>query len=118
MAALTTLDIVNANAAAASWRVAEDEDAVKLLVAQRLRAFVGEWFLDTSMGISVASLAFEDLALIEIENAVNSTPGVKNVLASQATLDPDTRRVSLSLRVATDFGDMTLTQGAGANSSG
>ena len=116
MATLTTLDIANADAS--SWRVAEDLDAVELLIAQRLRAFAGEWFLDMSAGIQISSFASENLALIEAENAVNDTPGVKSVVSGDAALDPDTRRVRLSLRVETDFGDMALSQEAGVNSNG
>ena len=92
--------------------VSEIED-VRQRVVQRLRWSLGEWFLRTGDGVPYRQRVFTTgtsvgLASAVITEHILGERGVTAVLDVSAEIDFETRRMSYSARVITDFGDFTI----------
>ncbi len=89
-------------------------EAVRQRVLQRLHFVRGEWFLSDSDGVPYYQDIFgqpynEGLAARVIASEILKVTGVADAEVLSISLDPPAgRRLSLALRVETDFGQMTI----------
>lgn len=87
-------------------------EAVAQAILTRLKLWLGEWFADTSDGTgwnqSIVGKQSKNLYELTLHQRVLETPGVKSIVDFQSTLDPDTRRLTVSMTVNTIFGEVSL----------
>ena len=92
-----------------TFGVAIDDDAVRQRVAQRLRLWLGEWYLDTGLGVPylddiLRGDEYVSVARNIIRAAAAEVNGVAEVTAVDVSVDRETRRASISVTVATEYG--------------
>lgn len=87
-------------------------EAVAQAVATRLRLVAGEWFLDLAEGtpwpqgvLGRHTAASYDLV---IRDRILATPGVRAIAAYHSALDPDSRRLTISVAIDTVYGPADL----------
>lgn len=89
-------------------------DTVGQLVMTRLRLLTGEWFLDTTEGTPYAPqvLGKGTAALYDhaIKQRILGTQGVTGIAKYASTLDPDTRKLTVSATIDTIYGQTTVNQ--------
>jgi len=94
-------------------------DATKQRLSQRLKAFVGEWFLDLSdgtpyfqqiLGQKIANL--NDIEAIFIER-ISNTPGVIEVLSFEMSYDRQDRALIVSGEVRSIEGNVEFNETLG-----
>ncbi|MEN8406042.1 hypothetical protein [Acinetobacter seifertii] len=87
-------------------------EAVAQAILTRLKLWLGEWFADTSDGTgwnqSIVGKQSKKLYELTLHQRVLETPGVKSIVDFQSSLDPDTRRLTVSMTVNTIFGEASL----------
>ncbi|WP_081410213.1 hypothetical protein [Acinetobacter genomosp. 33YU] len=87
-------------------------EAVAQAILTRLRLWLGEWFADTSDGTgwnqSIVGKQSKNLYELTLHQRVLETPGVKSIVDFQSALDPETRRLTVSMTVNTIFGEASL----------
>lgn len=87
-------------------------EAVAQAILTRLKLWLGEWFADTSDGTgwnqSIVGKQSKNLYELTFHQRVLETPGVKSIVDFQSALDPDTRRLTVSMTVNTIFGEASL----------
>lgn len=87
-------------------------EAVAQAILTRLKLWLGEWFADTSDGTgwnqSIVGKQSKNLYELTLHQRVLETPGVKSIVDFQSALDPDTRRLTVSMTVNTIFGEASL----------
>lgn len=87
-------------------------EAVAQAILTRLKLWLGEWFADTSDGTgwnqSIVGKQSKNLYELTLHQRVLETPGVKSIVDLQSALDPDTRRLTVSMTVNTIFGEASL----------
>jgi hypothetical protein len=88
----------------------EGLDAIAQDCKTRLKFFLGEWFLDTRLGVPwYQRIIGEKPRLVAIKSilrkAILSTPGLLTVLDFQLDFDRSTRALSLSFRANTVEGE-------------
>jgi hypothetical protein len=71
-------------------------------LAQNLRTFLGEWFLDITLGLPYFQIIFEKGTPIEViksylQEAVLSTKGIADVETLDVELDAQTRKLTVDL---------------------
>lgn len=81
-------------------------------ILQRLRTCLGEWFLNTTIGMPYYQLLFVKGARradidAAIQNIIVSTPGVLRLLSYQATYTTADRLVKVSFTCATSSGNVS-----------
>ena len=86
---------------------------VKQEVAQRLRTILGEWFLDTSLGMPyLTELAEKGLKLSAaadyFRNEISACPGVKAINKLELAFNAATRELSVSTVVQGETGTISL----------
>ena len=83
-------------------------DAIAQRLYGRLRAWAGEWFLDTDMGLPARSFlgvkGGRAVAELALRRAILTCPGVATLELFAFTFDGSTRKASLAFRVRTDEG--------------
>lgn len=82
----------------------EDDDAIVQNLTIRLRFFLGEWFLDTRIGIPYFADVFiknPDLVLVRglMRRTILTTPGVQSMETFTTDFDNATRKLSVSFKV-------------------
>lgn len=89
-------------------------DAVAQAVRTRLLLLQGEWFLDVTEGtpyatqiLGAGTQATRDVA---VQNRILGTQGVSAITAYSSSVDPKTRRFSVSATIDTIYGQTTITQ--------
>ncbi|WNX61358.1 hypothetical protein RWU60_07570 [Acinetobacter baumannii] len=91
----------------------DSAEAIAQAIDSRLKQWIGEWFADTSDGTgwSQAILGKQSKSLYELtlRKRVLETYGVVSIESFQSLLDPDVRRLTVSMTVNTIFGKTTLT---------
>lgn len=95
---------------APDFGIAVDTDAVRLRVAERLRLWLGEWYLNTLAGTPWVEdiLRNEDGAPLYrqlLSDAAARVTGVAEVVAVTLEFDRATRRADIRLTIRTDYGD-------------
>ena len=94
-------------------------DAIRQQVEIRLRTFLGEWFLDPSVGVPYIQQVFSekiprvDLIRSIIRRAVMKTPGVLMADTVNVSLDTETRNLSIELDIKSTEGNTTIKLRAG-----
>lgn len=87
-------------------------EAVAQAILTRLKQWLGEWFADTSDGTgwnqSIVGKQSKNLYELTLHQRVLETPGVKSIVDFQSALDPETRRLTVSMTVNTIFGEASL----------
>ena len=87
-------------------------EAVAQAILTRLKLWLGEWFADTSDGTgwnqSIVGKQSKNLYELTLHQRVLETPGVKSIVDFQSALDPDARRLTVSMTVNTIFGEASL----------
>jgi len=87
-------------------------EAVAQAVMTRLKLWVGEWFTDTSDGTgwnqSVLGKQSGNLYELTLRQRVLETPGVQSIEDFSGTLDPETRKLTISIVINTIYGTASL----------
>ena len=83
--------------------VIDGADYARQKIGQRLRFFLGEWFLDTSLGVPwFESILVKnpDLRFVQgiLEDVIAAVPGITKVSAVEASLDTQTRHLTVAYR--------------------
>ena len=88
--------------------ITDEKEFVGQRILIKLRTFLGEWFLNQNFGIPYfetvlgRNVDLGDIQSIFI-NAINSTPGVKELLQLDLDFNTSTRKLLVSGEVETDF---------------
>ena len=84
-------------------------------VQSRLALFLGEWFLDTSVGtpynsqiLGAGKIAYYDMAIQEI---ILGTHGVTQITSYASSVNPVTRAATVNATISTIYGAIALTTG-------
>lgn len=84
-------------------------------VRTRMKLWVGEWFLDVSEGtpwtteiLSAYLYNTKPLLDMAIRTRVLRTPGVVSIPEYQSSVDPTTRRLTVTMRINTTFGEASV----------
>lgn len=96
-------------------------DEVAQRVSTRLRRQLGEWFLNTEVGIpwygsdGLLGSKRKDEAEVLIRSVVNSTEGVSRITSFNRYDNIDSNSLTLTIGISTIYGDSTviITEGAG-----
>jgi len=87
-------------------------------IAQRLRFFSGEWFLDTSAGVPWLPILGQRYAESSVRTAIRTeilaTPGVSALQSLDLAFDASTRELSIAWSVSTDYGPLSCALATGA----
>jgi hypothetical protein len=89
--------------------IIDGETQVRQLLAQRLRSFLGEWFLDTTIGVPYYQSIMEknpNPGMVEaiFKNEILATPGVLELTAFSLEIIPSTREADLRFTVRSTSG--------------
>lgn len=83
-------------------------DAVAQAAKTRLMLFTGEWYLDTSDGTpwrtGVLGKYTKDVYDLVIRSRILGTPGVDEILSYSSTFDGNSRALSISATINTQYG--------------
>ena len=96
--------------------VVEGIEDVRQRVHQRLRFFLGEWFLDVADGIPYREEVFTrpisaGLAAALVTDQISAVPGVTAVKSVDASLDALRRRFTYTAVVTTPYGETEVANG-------
>lgn len=99
--ALGDLDIVNGD-----LRLTQGSDAIRQHILQRLRTFLGEWFLDISVGVPYYQSILvknPNFAIVEplLKDTILTTPGVIELLSFELDYISETRKLFLRFNART-----------------
>jgi hypothetical protein len=93
-----------------------DADSAREAIAQaarcRLRTFLGEWFLDTSIGVAWFERVLGvkprgvTAARVLLRDELLKVPGITDVLEVALSFDGGTRTLSGTFRAATELGEL------------
>lgn len=105
------IDIQNGNLV-----LVEGQEEIKQHLEQRLRAFLGEWFLDQTIGVPYFDeILKKNVIPSEVEtifiNEILSTPGVVRLLTFDLTLIKSTRQLNLTFIAETVDGIVEFDEG-------
>lgn len=90
----------------------EGVDALRQILGNRLRLFLGEWDLAPDEGVDWLGLVDQKVFvrssfLSEIRKALLKEPAVTRILSLDADFDPETRQVSIKFEVESKFGNLS-----------
>ncbi len=92
--------------------LADSPEAVGQNVMTRLKLKTGEWFTDVTDGTPYAdSILGEHKQLLydlAIRSRILGTPGVTQIVNYESTLDPETRKLKVSVTLDTEYGQTTV----------
>ncbi|WP_269914786.1 hypothetical protein [Acinetobacter sp. HY1485] len=90
----------------------DSAEAVQQAILTRLRLSLGEWFADTSDGTgwnqTILGKQSQGLYELTLRQRVLETSGVINIDTFESTLDPTTRRLTVSMSVNTIYGEVDV----------
>lgn len=100
---------------AVDLKTIEGEDAITQHLGQRLKTFLGEWFLDTRIGIGYFQLILKknpDPVVVDtiLKDAVINTPGVLQLLSWDLDVDNALRELTLTFRAQTSTGILNFSE--------
>lgn len=90
----------------------DSPDAVAQAVKTRLQMWKGEWFLDAEDGTPWQALMGKNtVANIdpELRARILGTEGVKEIVSMTVTVDPNTRKATVTATINTDYGEAEVT---------
>lgn len=90
-------------------------DAIEQHLRQRIQTFLGEWFLDSRIGLAyfehILRKDFNPTVIDSIfKTTILETPGVEDLQAFDIDLEPSTREMTLTFTVKTQEGDIDFSQ--------
>ncbi|PJZ24400.1 hypothetical protein CH352_14430 [Leptospira hartskeerlii] len=90
----------------------EGVDALRQILGNRLKMFLGEWYLAPNEGVDWLSLVDQKIFvrsafLDEVRKAILKEPAVTKIVSLDADFDPKTRRVSIQFEVESKFGTLS-----------
>ena len=89
-------------------------EVVAQAIRTRLDLWMGEWFADTSDGTgwnqSILGKRTQNLYELTLRQRVLETPGVLQIDEFQSSLQPNSRRLTVSMVVTTVYGEATLNE--------
>jgi hypothetical protein len=93
----------------------DGRDAIGQHLAQRLKTFLGEWFLDLRIGVPYFQQVMvknpDPLVLDSVfKSEIINTPGVTELLSFDLKIDAGSRLLQLSFSAATDDGVITFSE--------
>ena len=85
-------------------------EAVAQNVRTRLALWQGQWFIDTDEGMPYLQqiLGKQSAADLVIKSRILETPGVQQIDEFEAVLDPNTRRLTIQVKLTTDYGPASI----------
>ena len=87
-------------------------EAVGQAVMTKLRLWVGEWFLDDTVGMpwspDVIGKYTENTRDAAVRTQILQTPGVTGIDSYSSTFDGNTRKLSISAEINTTYGTTTI----------
>lgn len=95
-------------------------DAVAQYLSQVLQTFLGEWFLDTTVGVPWFQkvLGQKNPNIVDIESALKviiiETPGVQELTSFSFTFDPASRTANVQGSVQSQMGEVLFNEDVGA----
>lgn len=94
---------------------AKGKDAYAVIIADAIRTVEGELQYNTGYGIPYFSTVFASIGLrgiwrSRVSEMVHAMPFVKSIGRLDVNFDPVAKKLSYSLEVATDDGEMTISQ--------
>lgn len=88
------------------WK--DTPNAVAQSVQTRLQLWLGEWFLNIEEGTpfmqGILGKYSKDVADTTIKDRVLDTDGVTSIDSYESTIDPDTRSLSVTIKINTIYG--------------
>jgi len=93
--------------------IVDAENEVKQRLAQRLRTFFAEWFLDNTIGLPYYEDIFiknPNAGLVEalLKTEIIDTPGVLELLSFEIDIDKATRKLTVSFMVRATTGNVEV----------
>lgn len=93
--------------------VVDGLESVRQRVVERLRFWIGQWFLDVRGGVPYRPEIFQrptsaGLAAAVVTDQIRSVEDVTGVHSVVASIDPLSRRMTYTATVATRYGDMQI----------
>lgn len=87
----------------------EGQDEIRQLLLERLRTFLGEWMLDTSLGISYFENIFKKRVNVNIitsifKKAIRGTPGILELTQFELDFTGSARLLDIAFRARTQAG--------------
>lgn len=90
-------------------------DAVAQAVETTLKLWLGEWFVDTSLGVpflqGILGKHDKDLADRTIQDSISAIQGVLNIVDYSSTANADIRSLSAQATINTIYGPTAITIG-------
>lgn len=88
-------------------------EAIKQKVKLRLRFFLGEWFLNTSEGVSWRQNIFvknPNMTIVNsvIKEAILGTTGINGIVSFELLIDKTNRTLTVNFKAQTNYGIATL----------
>lgn len=91
----------------------DNVDAVAQAIDTRLKLWIGEWFADVSDGTgwtqAILGKHSQNLYELTLRQRVLETRGVISIQEFQSSLDPNTRKLAVTMVVDTIYGQTDLT---------
>jgi hypothetical protein len=88
--------------------------AIAQAVKTRLGLAQGEWFLDTTLGVpfdtQILGAGKKATFNAAIQQAILDTPGVLAITAYSSSIDPNTRKATVTATITTVYGLITIKQ--------
>jgi len=92
----------------------EDLAAVGQRLGVRLKAWAGEWFLDTTFGVGYREAILvkspnEQVIAAAFKKVILGTPGITKITSFQAEIERATRSLTVTFTAQTPYGAITAT---------
>lgn len=89
-------------------------DSIRQAVTIKLLTFLGEWFLDPTVGVAYLQEVFvkspkANAIKEEFRSQILTVAGVLSVTSILTNFDPKTRKLTVAFTADTDFGELTGT---------
>jgi hypothetical protein len=90
-------------------------DQIRQKIKIRLQFFLGEWFLDTSIGVPFWNeVHLKNPNKVKVDAALKATildtPGVNSLTAYDSTFDVASRTLTVNFTVDTIYGELTISE--------
>jgi hypothetical protein len=107
------LDLVNGDLV-----LTQSDDAIRQLIVQRLRTFLGEWFLDLSVGVPYFQDILKKNPNIQVvdgvlKQTILDTPGVVELLTFELDFESGTRKLKVDCSIRTRTGVIDFSEAFG-----
>lgn len=96
------------------FSITDGQEEVRQRLIQRLKTFLGEWFLDTTIGVPYHQIIFQKAvpnSVVEdlFKSEILATTGVTELVSfPPLEFDPVSREMEMDFEVATPYGEMAV----------